>query len=269
MGRKQSEKDKKMNRALIGYTGFVGGTLLRHAPFQGLYRSTNIEEIRGKSFDQVFCAGAPGVKWLANQEPEKDWAGLKRLMEALKEVHTDHFILISTVDVYRMPPAVDEQSPIDPSVLDPYGRHRFFLEEFVRSRFPRFTVVRLPGLFGPGLKKNFIFDLLHNHLPEWTHRDSVFQFYNLDHLWDDLQKILVEGIPLINLATPPVKAADVAHECFHLEFTNETEKPPVLYDMRTRFAHLWGKTGDYILSREDTFRQIREFVRSQKAGTAR
>jgi hypothetical protein len=115
MGRKQSEKDKKMNRALIGYTGFVGGTLLRHAPFQGLYRSTNIEEIRGKSFDQVFCAGAPGVKWLANQEPEKDWAGLKRLMEALKEVHTDHFILISTVDVYRMPPAVDEQSSIDPS----------------------------------------------------------------------------------------------------------------------------------------------------------
>lgn len=258
-----------MNRALIGYTGFVGGNLLRQTSFQGLYRSSNIEEIRGESFDQVVCAGAPGVKWLANQEPDKDWASLTRLMAALREVRADSFILISTVDVYRMPPAVDEETIPDPSRLDPYGRHRFLLEEFVRQQFRQTTVVRLPGLFGPGLKKNFIFDLLHNNCPEWTHRESVFQFYNLDHLWRDLEKILAHGIPLVNLATPPVKAADVARECFQMEFVNETEKPPVYYDMRTRYAHIWGEEGDYICSRNETFRQIREFVRSQKEGLTR
>lgn len=257
-----------MHRALIGYTGFVGSNLLRQAPFEGLYRSTNIQEIRGRSFDQVVCAGAPGVKWLANQEPEQDWSALQRLMEALAEVQTESFVLISTVDVFRMPPPVDEASKVHPSQLDPYGRHRFLLEEFVRNRFPKATIVRLPGLFGPGLKKNFIFDLLHHHCPEWTHRESVFQFYNLNHLWNDLEKILEQGIPLVHLATPPVKAVDVARECFQMEFTQVTEKPPVAYDMRTRFAHLWGRTGDYICSREETYQQIREFIRSQKEGDA-
>ena len=34
-----------MANALIGFTGFVGGTLLRQTQFEALYRSTNIKEI--------------------------------------------------------------------------------------------------------------------------------------------------------------------------------------------------------------------------------
>jgi nucleoside-diphosphate-sugar epimerase len=253
-----------MSKALIGYTGFVGGTLLRQTPFDELYRSTNIEEIRGRSFDLVVCAGAPAAKWLANQEPEKDWANLQTIMDSLEEVSTGCFVLISTVDVYRMPPAVYEETPIDPRLLDPYGRHRFYLEEFARRRFENSVIVRLPGLFGQGLKKNFIYDLLHDNCPEWTHRDSVFQFYDLENLWPDLQRILESRVPLINMATPPVKAADVAQECFEMEFTNRTEKPPVQYDMRTRFAHIFDGKGDYICSKQETFDRIRAFIKTER-----
>ena len=41
--------------SLIGFSGFVGGTLLKQACFEDLYRSTNIGEIEGKSFDLVVC----------------------------------------------------------------------------------------------------------------------------------------------------------------------------------------------------------------------
>ncbi|MEW6185812.1 MAG: NAD-dependent epimerase/dehydratase family protein [Thermodesulfobacteriota bacterium] len=254
-----------MTTALIGHSGFVGGNLLRQTRFDELYRSTNIGEIRGKSFDLVVCAGAPAVKWQANQEPEKDQANLEVLMDALREIKVKDLILISTVDVYRMPPAVDEETPIDPALLDPYGRHRFFLEEFVRSRFENYFIVRLPGLFGQGLKKNFIYDLLHNNCPEWTDGDSIFQFYDLENLWADLQRIQENKVSLINLATAPVKAADVARACFQMEFTNKTEKPPVFYDMRTRFACLFGKEGDYISSKEETFNRLRRFIKAEKA----
>jgi dTDP-4-dehydrorhamnose reductase len=253
-----------MTTALIGHTGFVGTTLLGQTKFDELYHSANISEIRSRSFDLIVCAGAPAAKWLANKEPEKDWANLQTLMDPLKETITARFVLISTVDVYRIPSAVNEETPIDPSVLDAYGRHRFYLEEFVRHQFENSVIIRLPGLFGQGLKKNFIFDLLHHNCLDWTHRDSVYQFYDMSSLWADLQKVLDRTIPLINMATEPVKAADVARRCFGMEFTNRTEKPPASYDMRTRWAPLMGSSGDYLYSAQETFDRLGRFVKAQK-----
>ena len=46
-----------MTNGLIGYSGFVGSTLLKQAAFEARYRSTNIGEIEGRSFDTLVCAG--------------------------------------------------------------------------------------------------------------------------------------------------------------------------------------------------------------------
>ena len=58
-----------MKNALIGFSGFVGSTLLKQASFNTLYRSTTISDIRGGHFDTVVCAAAPAQKWIANREP--------------------------------------------------------------------------------------------------------------------------------------------------------------------------------------------------------
>ena len=42
-----------MKSALIGYTGFVGSTLLRQRPFDEQYNSKNIREIAGQQFDLI------------------------------------------------------------------------------------------------------------------------------------------------------------------------------------------------------------------------
>jgi hypothetical protein len=68
-----------MKSALVGHTGFVGGTLLRQRSFDDLYNSRNVEALAGKTYDLVACAAAPGVKWKANQEPEQDLASIRRL----------------------------------------------------------------------------------------------------------------------------------------------------------------------------------------------
>ncbi|MEQ1652803.1 MAG: NAD(P)-dependent oxidoreductase, partial [Hyphomicrobium sp.] len=94
--------------ALIGATGFVGSYLRDTGGYTHFYNSTNIAEIQHEHFDVIVCAGTSAVKWRANAEPEQDRAGIRKLMAALATVKADQFFLISTVDVFLHPHAVDE-----------------------------------------------------------------------------------------------------------------------------------------------------------------
>lgn len=257
-----------MKRALIGYTGFVGSTLCGQTSFDDCYNSSNIEQIVGKTFDLLICAGAPAAKWKANQNAEQDLLNIQRLITCLQTVQAHRFVLISTVDVYPVPSFVNESSTISAVQAEPYGKHRYYLEEVLRQIFPLSSIVRLPGLFGKGLKKNFIFDLLHNNCLHLTHAESIFQFYNLERLWADLQVVLTHQLALINFATAPVKAREVAAQCFAYDFANQTDRPPVRYNMQSQYAHLFGAKMRYLYSAEETFVQIRQFAQQgQKATT--
>ena len=149
-----------MENALIGFSGFVGGTLLKQSNFEALFRSTNIHDIANREFDVVVCAGAPAQKWIANREPEADREKIDSLINHLRTVKCKTFILISTVDVFKNPIGVDESTLVDESGLHPYGLHRRLLEKFVEQHFSQHLILRLPGLVGPGLRKNVIFDFL-------------------------------------------------------------------------------------------------------------
>ena len=102
-----------MANALIGFSGFVGSTLLKQASFESLYRSTNIYDIEGQSFDTVVCAGAPAQKWIANREPEADRQQIDGLIAHLKTIQCKTFILISTVDVFKDSMGADEETLVD------------------------------------------------------------------------------------------------------------------------------------------------------------
>lgn len=252
-----------MNSAIIGYTGFVGSNLVRQVDFNSLYNSKNIESIIGQRFDLLVCSGAPAVKWIANKEPEKDLENLKRLSRCLEKVAAKKVILISTVDVYPLPVEVDEDTEIDPETLHPYGKHRLELERFVEARFDS-LIVRLPGLFGDGLKKNIIYDLIHNNSTEKIHKDSVFQFYNLDNLWKDIQTFIKYNLKLVNLATEPTAVWEVAAEGFGFNFTNEPQILPAKYNFRTKYSHLINdRTNFYMYNKNEVLQDLKKFVSKQ------
>jgi len=255
-----------VSSALLGYTGFVGTTLRGQTTFDALYNSQNISDIRGKQYQLIVCAAAPAAKWKANQDPEEDRANLLVLMEHLRHVEADQFVLISTVDVFKMPPPADENTPVDPNRIDAYGRNRYELEQFVLTQFSDVYIVRLPGLFGAGLRKNFLYDMIHRGSSEWTHADSTFQFYNMANLWSDLQNVLHArpAIHLIHFATEPVSAREIARHSFGVEYNHQTANPPVFYDMQTIHAKLWGKSGRYIATADEICKQIHAFAEAEK-----
>lgn len=248
-----------MRCALIGHTGFVGGNLLRQAPFEACYNSKNIECIAGQAFDLIVCCGAPAEKWRANREPEPDRLGVQRLMDCLGRAQGNLVILISTVDVFGRPIGVDEDSPVDPEGATAYGRHRYALEQFVRRTFPS-LIVRLPGLFGTGLKKNILYDFLHGKCLDQVHSQSIFQFYGVDRLWADIGTARRHRLKLVHFGTEPVSVAEVAEAAFHVRFDNATATKPVRYDLRTQYDSLFGGGGGYVQRKATVLAGIRAYV---------
>lgn len=250
--------------ALIGHTGFVGGNLLAQREFDACYNSSNIDEIAGRSFDLLVCAGAPAEKWKANATPDRDTANVERLAGALACANARRVVLLSTVDVFATPIGVDEDSAVPTAALHAYGRNRRLLEERVASRFET-TIVRLPGLYGPGLKKNVIFDFLHDNDVRKIDSRGVFQFYDTTRLWRDIDVALRHRLPLVHLPTEPVNVAQVARAAFGIEFENRVAPNPARYDVRTRHAALFGRSGAYIETAKQTLDGIAAFVARERA----
>lgn len=250
--------------ALIGSSGFVGGTLDRQFSFDLKYRRSNVEELVADRPATVVCAGAPAAKWQANQEPEADLENLYRLMKVLSAGSIERLILISTVDIYPSPTDVDELTPIAPAANHAYGRNRYYLEMFARETCDDTTIVRLPALFGTGLKKNFIFDLLHQRDEQFTHRDSSFQFYDLSRLWQDIETAIEARISLVNFATEPVAARKVASHVFGVDYTYETAAAPVRYDIRTVHSSAYGRDDGYIRSADEVISDLQAFVAGER-----
>lgn len=252
-----------MSTCLIGFSGFVGTTLLKQTAFDSLYRSTNISDINGKSFDTVVCAGAPAQKWLANREPEADRQKIEGLIAHLKTIQCKTFILISTVDVFKSPIAVNEDSPVDETDLHAYGLNRRLLEKFVESHFNNYLIIRLPGLVGTGLHKNVIFDFLNKNNLHAIDSRAIFQFYPMFNLWFDIQTALEAGLKLVHLTAEPIRVADIAKKGFGLLFDHALENAPAVYDMQTRHAHVFGAVGHYQYSARETIQAVRAYAQSE------
>ncbi len=182
------------NDAIIGHSGFVGGTLVHQHTFDGKFNSKNIDEIAHTAFDTVVCAAAPGSMFIANRHPDRDRAAIDALTRQLSKVQAKRFVLISSIAVLDdFASGADESTTAFKQDIA-YGQHRRQLEAFCEDHFDNCLVVRLPALFGPGLRKNFLFDLMNpvpSMMPEArlttlleqiapNLRDAMAGFYALD-----------------------------------------------------------------------------------------
>lgn len=312
---------------LIGHTGFVGGALLRQTRFDACYNSANIAAIEGQAFGTLVCAAAPGSMLEANRAPDRDAAQIDALIARLATARAERFVLISSIAVLADFAGGDDEGTGAFQQELAYGRHRRALEAFVESHFASSLIIRLPALFGHGLRKNFLFDLM-NPVPsllneakrdaltgaldpalaawvaalyaadtvtgllkldraalnadrrrtaledavtalgasatQFHHRDTTYQYYPIDRLWQDIGIALDAGLSHLHLAAEPLTAAAI-----HARLIGRAmpETPARLHreDMRTRHAGLWGAEGPYQFSAAATLDQLAAFYASERA----
>lgn len=302
-----------MTTALVGYTGFVGSNIYVAGKIDASYNSKNIEKAYGTCPDLLIYAGLRAEKYLANNAPEKDMELIRQAEENITKINPKKLVLISTIDVFKIPKDVDENSVIDTENLHPYGYNRYQLELWARENYPDALIIRLPGLFGKNIKKNFIYDYI-NVIPfmlkggkfeELTVKDpelmkyyqlqdngfykvkvsddereglkerflalgfsalnftdsrSIYQFYNLGRLWNDIQTALKAGITLWHPATEPVSAGEVYEYLTGEKFENELDGVPADYDYKTLYAEKFGGADGYVCNKDSVLKDIEKFI---------
>lgn len=166
-------------KALVGYTGFVGSNIYEAGQFDAVYNSQNIEEAYGTNPDLLIYSGLRAEKYLANNAPEKDMELILQAEENIAKINPKRLVLISTIDVFKNPQKVDEASVIDTENLHAYGYNRYQLEVWVREKYPDALIIRLPGLFGKNIKKNFIYDYI-NLIPFMIKEGKMEELCEID-----------------------------------------------------------------------------------------
>ena len=166
--------------ALVGYTGFVGSNIYSEGKIDAVYNSKNIESAYGTEPDLLIYSGLRAEKYLANNDPEKDMELINQAIENISKINPKKLVLISTVDVLKNPVDVDEMADIETEGLQAYGYNRYQLELWVRDHYKDALIVRLPGLFGKNIKKNFIYDYI-NVIPFMLKEEKYLELVNKEN----------------------------------------------------------------------------------------
>tara|TARA_Y100000034_G_C6850027_1_gene385551 strand:+ start:132 stop:863 length:732 start_codon:yes stop_codon:yes gene_type:complete len=241
--------------ALIGYTGFIGSNLLTQFNFDYMYNSSNISEISGKKIDHMICAGLPGVKWKANKEPVKDMEKINLLKKFIKDANIKKVTHLSTIDVYDIPIGVTEDTP---ACFDhhPYGYHRAMFEKFMIDNFENLRTIRLPIVYGPNFKKNYLYDLINENNLQKICLKSKVQFYDVRNLIKDLGLFWKIKSKIVNLATEPVLVEDIVKKYFYEDMRKCTSNKIFQTDMMTKYSK-----SNYFYTKEQTLFNIGEFLK--------
>lgn len=256
-------------KALIGSTGFIGKNLKKRIKFDKFFNSSNIHKAYKYNFDEVYCAAPHSLKFYANKYPLRDKIIVNKLITSLKLIKCRKFIHISTIEVYPKKTLklkrkkINECTNIFKYSSSAYGQNRKLIEKFIINNFNNYLIIRLPSLFGNGLKKNVIFDLI-NKKPLWVSQQSLFQWYAIEDLAKHIKILKRKKIKVINLVPEPISVTSLCSLFKHqIEFNS---KKKFHYKIFTKFSRIFGKKKyeNFIYSKKTVLKKIKKFIKNNK-----
>ena len=124
---------------------------------------------------------------------------IKQAEENIAKINPKKLVLISTIDVFKIPSDVNENSVVDTENLQAYGYNRYQLELWVREHYPDALIIRLPGLFGKNIKKNFIYDYI-NIIPFMLKREKFEELVEIEPELEEYYQFQENGFYKVNVS---------------------------------------------------------------------
>lgn len=166
---------------IIGPNGFVGSSVLRAIESEDivLIDRSNIDLCSSYDYKILFICAGEARKWFVNSNVKDATKSMVSLYTNISRFRASKVVYFSSIDVYSKDITVN-----DGYSIEPYGVTKLVLEELITKIFENCVIVRLGALFGTGLKKNFLYDLLNKRL-DWIEKQSPlsgFQYFNMDQI---------------------------------------------------------------------------------------
>lgn len=162
--------------ALFGANGFVGRKVYSSLLATGKYKVTpvtrdNYAASIGKFYNIIINAAMPAARFWAKNNPEKDFQeSVGKTANILYGCTFDKFVQISTVSARCQLDTV-------------YGRHKLAAENL--CNYGNNLIVRLGPMFGSGLKKGVLIDMLKGQ-KVFIDGESRYAFASVDFVSDYL-----------------------------------------------------------------------------------
>jgi hypothetical protein len=243
-------------KVLIGNTGLIGNTLQENIQYDLMFNSSNIDTISTYDLNnsELYLSCLPATKWKVNLNVLKDFENLYKIYSYIKPYKYKKIVLISTIDVYTDCKLGSDEDHIPIINKLHYGSNRYLFELLVKELFcDNIQIYRLPAVFSKKIKKNILYDLFTGNNIRNIDINSVYQWYNLDKLYYDIDQRNTSGI--YNLFTEPIITSKL-FQLFQIEVDdNKTYNNSVVYDFKTIHT-----TSGYIEKSEVVLNEIKELV---------
>ena len=122
----------------------------------------------------------------------------------------------------------------------------------------------MPALFGPNLRKNALYDLVHDNLTAAINPAGVFQWYPIARLWSDIEITRQADLSLVNMVTEAVRMSSIIERYFPGVEVGQEQAPAPTYNLTTRYSAVFGGEGPFIRTADECLREIGDFVRREK-----
>lgn len=216
--------DSQVGYSIIG-PGFVGQLISSQLHVNNSYTRINLDSLPNLSHDTIILAAPTGNRIVVNLDPQRDRDDCAGIVDTLKRTQFNRIVYISTVDVF---------------LESRYGQNRLWLEQQIRQ-FPNHTILRLPSLCDPSIKKNVLFDLANRQWLDKVSLDSTIQWYPTNRLAQDITYAIDNNITELNLVSAPVCNRDIVSK-FTPDLLEQLEKntaTAVYYDVKSSNGQYW------------------------------
>ena len=124
-------------------------------------------------------------------------------------------------------------------------------------KYDDLKIFRLPALFNRHIKKNVLFDLINNNNVEQINSNSMFQWYNLDNLHNDIIKYSSEfpNETTFNLFTEPIETIDIISLFGNAKNLVKHNNIKISYDYTTKYNN-----SGYINTKDKVLIEIKKFI---------
>lgn len=185
---------------LIGHTGFIGSSLNQDY-FDVRISSKDWNTISNNSIsaDDAVITAPSGLKWKANQDPEKDLQNIKELVYNIKNKFKSirKLILVSSNDAILL--------------TSEYGKNRKYfndlLEKYCFENNIELYIFYLGMTFGKNAKKGMVFDFLNGNFDYY--KGGVYQLYPVSRLFDDIRYCVKNNIQRALFCSEPIETSEV------------------------------------------------------------